>query len=44
MLIKANGALKPTMSKNVKTDKLIFRTKIKNKTNLKTVKNSSTKT
>ena len=33
MLIKANGAIKSIMNKNVKTNKLNFRTKIMNKTN-----------
>ena len=33
MLIKANGAIKSRMNKNVKIDKLNFRTKIMNKTN-----------
>ena len=33
MLIKANGAIKSIINKNVKTNKLNFRTKIKNKTN-----------
>ena len=32
MLIKANGAIKSIMNKNVKTNKLNFRTKIMNKT------------
>ena len=34
MLIKANGAIKSIMNKNVKTNKLNFRTKIMNKTNV----------
>ena len=33
MLIRANGAIKSIMNKNVKTNKLNFRTKIMNKTN-----------
>ena len=33
MLIKANGAIKSIMNKNVNIDKLNFRTKIMNKTN-----------
>ena len=33
MLIKANGAIKSVMNKNIKTDKLNFRTNIMNKTN-----------
>ena len=33
MLIKANGATKSIMNKNVKTNKLNFRPKIMNKTN-----------
>ena len=33
MLIKANGAIKLIMNKNVKTNKLNFKTKIMNKTN-----------
>ena len=33
MLIKANGAIKSIMNKNVKTNKLNFRIKIKNKIN-----------
>ena len=33
MLIKANGAIKSIMNKNVKTNKLNFRTKIMNKIN-----------
>ena len=33
MLIKANTAIKSIMNKNVKTNKLNFRTKIVNKTN-----------
>ena len=33
MLIKANGAKKSIMNKNIKIDKLNFRTKIMNKTN-----------
>ena len=32
MLIKANGAIKSIMNKNVKTNKLNFGTKIMNKT------------
>ena len=34
MLTKANGAIKLTMNKNVKTSKLNLRTKIMNKTNI----------
>ena len=34
MLIKTNGAIKSIMNKNVKIDKLNFRTKIMNKTNI----------
>ena len=33
MLIKGNGAIKFIMNKNVRTNKLNFRTKIMNKTN-----------
>ena len=33
MLIKVNGVIKSIINKNVKTNKLNFRTKIKNKTN-----------
>ena len=33
MLVKANQAMKSIMNKNVKTNKLNFRTKIMNKTN-----------
>ena len=38
MLIKANGAIKSIMNKNVKIDKLNFRTKIMNKTNFQCCK------
>ena len=34
MLIKANGAIKSIMNKNVKTNKSNSRTKIMNKTNI----------
>ena len=34
MLIKVNGAIKPIINKNVKTNKQNFRTKIINKTNV----------
>ena len=35
MLIKANGAIKSILKKNVKTNKLNFRIKVMNKTNFK---------
>ena len=38
MLIKANGAIKSILKKNVKTNKLNFRIKIMNKTNFKCCK------
>ena len=38
MLIKANGAIKSIMNKNVKTKKSHFRTKIRNKKDFSAVR------